>query len=107
MPLAPLQRCRERGCRERQDGPRCALHELRSPRNHRGVPRQARGHGRDHDRRVREIQAAGVPCALRLPGCTGIATSSDYVVPGQWDGPTQPACLHCQRAQGASLARPR
>jgi hypothetical protein len=48
---------------------------------------------------------AGRPCALRLPGCTGVSTSADYTRPGDFTSQRQPACLHCQRAQGAAIAR--
>jgi hypothetical protein len=36
----------------------------------------------------------GLPCALRLPGCTGVATAADHVVPvarGGASGPLRPA----------------
>lgn len=76
-----------------------------STRNHRGVPRQARGHGAEYDRQVRAFREEGRECELRLPGCTGTATSGDYTVPGDWSSPLQPACTHCQNVQGAQLAR--
>lgn len=51
---------------------------------------------------------AGQPCAMRLPGCTGVATSANYRIPVSQGGTLddlEPACAHCQRAQGAALAR--
>lgn len=85
----------------------CRAHGPVSARNHRGVPRQARGHGVVYDRTVRRIRAEGQRCELRLPGCTGVATSADYTRPGDWTSPLQPACGHCQAAQGAAIARSR
>lgn len=101
------QVCIERGCPILRP---CEVHEPISTRNHRGLPRQERGLGADHDRARREMR--GLPCALRLPGCTGISTSSDHIAPrsrGGRDEPgnRQPACAHCQNAQGAALARGR
>lgn len=92
--------CAVPGCPEFRPCPR---HERTSARNHHGVPRQARGHGADFERRRREL--LGGPCALRLTGCTGVAESADYSRPGDWTSELQGACLHCQRAQGAALAR--
>ena len=69
MPLAPLRRCRRPGCLERQSGSWCARHRNLSARNHRGVPRQARGHGAAFDRAKRELAANPQPCALGLEGC--------------------------------------
>lgn len=85
----------------------CAVHrprsDPRSARNHFGVPRQLRGHGAAYDGRRREL--AGDPCALRISAsCTGVATSADYTVPGDWTSELQPACLPCQRVQGGQLA---
>ncbi len=95
--------CSAIGCHALAPGRFCPRHARTSTRNHRGVPRQARGHGAAYDRR--RPQLAGRPCALRLPGCTGVAESADYTRPGDWTSELQPACLHCQRAQGAALAR--
>jgi hypothetical protein len=94
------QVCSVHGCPELAP---CRIHNPVSARNHRGVPRQARGHGSIYER----IRAGllGKPCELRLEGCTGAAESADYVVPGDWTSRLRPACLHCQRSQGAALAR--
>lgn len=93
--------CSQPGCPEFRP---CRVHDgPRSARNHRGIPRQARGHGAAYDRWVREHR--GEPCALRLPGCTGTMTGGDYTRPGDWSSPLQPACSHCQAAQGAAIAR--
>lgn len=106
MPWAPLQKCRAPGCRERQAGPRCALHERTSPKNHRGIPRRLRGHGADYDRAARVL--VGQPCALRFAGCTGYATGGDYIIPvsqgGTLEDGLRPACHHCQNVQGGRLA---
>ena len=96
--------CAEPGCPDLA-GPRasrCHAHDLVSPRNHGGVSRHDRGHGSEFEARRREL--VGRPCALRLPGCTGVSESADYTVPGDWSSELQPACLHCQRAQGAAIA---
>lgn len=46
---------------------------------------------------------------MRLPGCTGVATGGDYLVPVSQGGTIadglRPACGHCQSVQGAELAR--
>ncbi len=52
----------------------------------------------------RSVRAAmlGQPCALRLPGCTGVADTADHVVPlsrGGARGGLRPACLHCNSAR--------
>lgn len=85
---------------------RCDVHERLSSRNHRGIPPQQRGYGTSHQRERREM--LGRPCELRLPGCTGVATVRDHVIPvsrGGAAGPGRPACAHCSNAQGAALAR--
>lgn len=104
MTRAPVLRCSRPRCPEtRAPGSTfCPGHDRTSARNHGGVPRQLRGHGAEYERARREL--AGEPCALRLPGCTGISTSADYTRPGDWTSPLQPACAHCQRVQGARLA---
>lgn len=104
MPRA-LRVCSTPGCPTLTDAGRCAVHaqpDRHSSRNHRGVPRQARGHGAAYDRA--RAQLRGRPCALRLEGCTGLSTSADYTRPGDWTSPLQPACLHCQSVQGGRLA---
>lgn len=103
-----LRVCAEPGCPEVTSGPRCVRHERpsSSARNHGGVSPSRRGHGRAFRRARAEL--IGRPCELRLAGCTGVAESADYVVPcsqGGGSGALRPACLHCQRAQGAALAR--
>lgn len=78
----------------------------RSPRNHRGVSRQARGLGADHDRTRATV--VGGPCVLRLPGCTRIATTLEHVRPRSRGGTLADgyagACEHCQNVQGGRLA---
>jgi hypothetical protein len=104
MPWAPLPRCSWPGCPERAG--RCPTHTRLSPRNHRGIPRQARGYDAGHERDRRSM--IGLPCELRPAGCTGIATTRDHVIPvsrGGAHGPGRPACKHCSDAQGAMLAR--
>jgi hypothetical protein len=109
MPAAPRRRCAHPGCRERQVAKRCPKHELVSPRNHGGVSRHARGLGAVHDRNRRAIRLAGRPCELRLPGCTGIATSPEHRLPRSRGGTNDPAnvgaaCLRCQNVQGGRLS---
>jgi hypothetical protein len=99
------QVCSRPGCPELAP---CRLHDERrdrlSARNHRGVPRQARGHGAAYDAWVRAHR--GEPCALRLPGCTGEMSGGNYTRPGDWTSPLEPACSHCQSVQGGRLAAP-
>lgn len=99
MPSAPLPRCAEPGCRARQAGPRCAVHERTSSRNHRGVNRQARGYDRPYERERATL--LGRPCAMRLAGCTGVADTAQHTD----DGRLIPACAHCNYADGAARSR--
>lgn len=103
--------CIVTGCPSLTTGRYCSTHGRDSARNHHGVPRQRRGYGAAHDRAARQLRANPRPCELRLPGCTGIATSPEHRTPVSAGGaaiaPAGAACLHCQRAQGAALARPR
>lgn len=62
-------------------------------------------YGPDHESRRETV--IGGPCELRLPGCTGIATTLEHDIPvsqGGRDGPIRGACAHCNAARGA---RPR
>lgn len=46
----------------------------------------------------------GLPCELRLPGCTGVADTVEHVIPvsvGGGRGPLKPACKHCNSTRGA------
>ena len=55
-------------------------------------------YGLGYQKRHRAVY--GQPCALRLPGCTGMADSADHVLPtsrGGRDGPLVPACMACNR----------
>lgn len=52
---------------------------------------------------ARHRQVYGLPCALRLPGCTGVATTADHSVPvarGGVDSVLVPACRSCNSAKG-------
>lgn len=109
MPYGHL--CPFPGCPAQVERGYCRLHDTsrdpRSARNHRGVRRQARGHGAPYDALVREF--AGEPCELALPGCTGVSTGADLIVPFSQGGATvrenaRPACGHCQSVQGGRLA---
>jgi len=74
-------------------GPRCRWHTLR---------RQRLAYS-NADYRRRRLLVIGGPCELRLPGCSGIATTADHVRPvarGGVDGPLRGACLHCNSARG-------
>jgi hypothetical protein len=97
MPTAPLALCLEPGCPVRVPSGRCRRHAARSPRDHYGTPRRLRGYGPAYERA--RSQLLGLPCALRLPGCTGVATTADH-------GPfgLRPACAHCNYADGARKA---
>jgi hypothetical protein len=56
----------------------------------------------DSSYRAARAAMLGQPCALRLPGCTGTATTADHVVPvsrGGAGGALRPACLHCNSAR--------
>jgi hypothetical protein len=98
MPTAPLDVCRQPGCWARVPSGYCAAHEPLSSRNHGGRSRQARGYDRDYERERRAL--LGLPCALQLQGCTGIATTADHGPAG-----LRPACSHCNYADGARRAR--
>lgn len=95
-----LQVCPTPGCPNLTRGGPCRSCAPRSARNHRGIPRQARGYNAGYEATRRSFQ--GQLCELRLQGCTGRATSADH-----YEGGLRPACLHCQRVQGATRARAR
>ncbi len=95
-----LKVCPTPGCPNLTSGGPCSSCAPRSARNHRGVSRQARGYDPGYEATRRGFQ--GQQCELRLPGCTGAATSADHYEHG-----LRPACKHCQDAQGAALARAR
>lgn len=105
MPLsqACLDRGRRPGCLGTATaGPRCASCRRAHDRERRPSPAD-RGY-RDPDYLAAKREFEGQPCALRLAGCTSIATSPDHVVPvsrGGRGGPLQPACMSCQRRRGA------
>ena len=98
MPSAPLALCLEPGCRMRVRRGRCARHARLSSRNHHGLSREARGYDRAYQHERREL--LGLPCALKLSGCTGIGTTADHGPRG-----LRPACAHCNSADGAARAR--
>lgn len=99
--------CPTPGCTALVDRGPCPRCRRMSSRNHRGVPRQQRGLGAAHERARRGV--IGGPCVLQLPGCTGVATTLEHRVPRSQGGSLEDgyagACAHCQRAQGAALAR--
>lgn len=108
MPTLPVARCSV--CHRRPSVSRglCGACAATSSRNHRGIPRRARGHGADYDQLAREFR--GQPCALRLDDrCTGYATGADLIVPRSRGGLTvrsnaRPACAQCQSIQGGRIA---
>ena len=103
MPTAPLAVCATPGCPARVDRGYCPTHARTSTRNHRGVPRQARGHGADYDR-ARAILLEGNPrCAWN---CGRRATTADYSIPWSRGGTLDslvPACGTCNYGRGARL----
>ena len=104
MPRAPVRRCSVCRAAPAVERGRCATCAATSSRNHRGVPRQARGHGADYERARRALLAEAPACALRLPGCTGWATSADYRIPVSRGGTLADGllavCGHCNAARG-------
>lgn len=51
------------------------------------------------------LETYGTRCWLQLPGCTGVATTADHVVPQSRGGSHElanlrPACSHCNSARG-------
>ena len=104
MPWSPLRTCAIAGCTSRQDAVRCARHERTSTRNHDG--RSAASRGYDAAYRHARAEFLGQPCAMRLAGCTGIATTAQHTDAGS----LIPACGHCNYADGArrsAMARTR
>lgn len=93
-----LRECLERECHELTPRTRCAPHTRTSSRNHGGIPRQQRGYDAEYD--AQRATLIGLPCAMRLPGCTGISTTAQH------EGEALiPACGHCNYADGARRAR--
>ena len=96
----PGRDCRNLVPRGRCDDCRRAWDRDRRP------PPDQRGHGPDYDRARALLLAGGPwPCELQLPGCTGTATTADYVVPWSQGGTIRDglrrACAHCNTARGA------
>ena len=91
--------CNKPGCPRLTNGPYCAEHARTSTRNHRGVPRQARGYDAGYERRRREL--IGLPCHW----CGAAATTADHLVPLSRGGSTElvPSCGHCNYGRGARL----
>jgi 5-methylcytosine-specific restriction endonuclease McrA len=101
MPFKPLVPCPGR-CGRKVTSGRCA--PCRAAYERARGTRQERGLGAEYERERRAL--IGEPCALRLPGCTGVATTADHVIPrarGGRGGPLQPACDHCNYSKGARL----
>ena len=99
MPFAPLRRCSGPGCARRQTAARCPDHARLSTRNHRGLSRQARGYDLAYGRWRAAL--LGLPCVLRLAGCTRTSTTAQHTDTGG----LVPACAHCNFADGARRAR--
>ena len=89
-PPSPCPRCARLG------GCVCAR---TSPRNHGGVSAARRGYGRAYQQA--RAQLLGLPCVLRLPGCTLVADTAQHTDEGQ----LVPACAHCNYADGLRRAR--
>jgi 5-methylcytosine-specific restriction endonuclease McrA len=59
--------------------------------------------------RLRVLERDGYRCQIRLPGCLGVATDGDHIVPrhlgGAWydEGNVRAACGPCNRARGNRL----
>src|SRR5690349_20994562 len=70
----------------------------RTRRNHYGLSPTQRGY--DYAYQKRRAKLLGLPCALRLNGCTGISTTAQH----NDDGTLSPACAHCNYADGARRA---
>lgn len=107
---ATQQVCSSPGCPELVERGACRRHDASrrptSSRNHRGIPRQARGYDRAYELDRKPL--LGRPCELKLPGCLGLANSADHVIPvsqGGRGGPLRPACTACNSAAGAKLVR--
>lgn len=77
----------------------CRHHEQPSARNHAGVSPSRRGYGRAY--RAARAELLGLPCALRLDGCTGVATTAQHTDAGG----LVPSCGHCNFADGARRMR--
>ena len=58
-----------------------------------------RGYGAAYQRA--RLGVLGLPCALRLDGCTGISDTAQHTD----DGQLVPACAHCNYADGARRSR--
>ena len=99
MPWAPARACVVDGCSRRQAARYCPVHARTSSRNHRGIPPSQRGY--DGEYRKARALLLGLPCQLRLPGCTGTADTAQH----NDDGSLSPACRHCNSADGAARAR--
>lgn len=103
MPWAPLRRCSQPGCRSRQDATRCAAHARTSPRNHRGVQRQARGYDRQYEQNRAIVLAEQPYCR-----CGRLATTANHIVPVSRGGTSvlsnlESSCGACNYGAGARM----
>ena len=101
--LSRRRHCAEPGCPELVESGRCPRHaRSQFTRNHRGVPRQARGHGAEYQRARRELLADHPRCHW----CGAPATTADYAAPWSRGGTLAslvPACGRCNYGRGARL----
>lgn len=68
--------------------------------------RESRGYTRKWRTISRKVRRRNPLCALRLPGCTGLATAADHILPLSLGGTStfanaQPACTACNNAKKA------
>lgn len=89
-----------------ESGSRCARHAKMYQESRRAPASVRYGPGyRARRAEVLRPDADGSPklCELRLPGCTGVATTADHVTPvslGGRDSVLVPACSHCNSSRG-------
>jgi hypothetical protein len=96
--------CTMPGCPELVQRGYCARHARTIPRNHYGVPRQARGHGADYERMRRTL--LGQPCHW----CGRPADTADYRIPVSQGGRLAdlvPSCARDNFSRGAQLVAAR
>lgn len=87
----------------------CPAHEQKGNAHRSPTTRTRPSSSTERAKILAELLATQPHCALRGPGCTGIATAGDHIVPAAKGGRYElsnlrPACATCNSSEGGKLA---
>lgn len=87
----------------------CPAHEQHGNEHRSPTTRTRPSSSTERARILTELLAGNPSCAIRGPGCTGIATTGDHIVPASEGGRYEltnlrPACSTCNSSEGGKLA---